>query len=338
MKLSSIIVLILSLFILFGCSTNENEPLEPEPAGEPIKLTVTYDQIYYINFAEKAVVEITNHLLESDWDLSIEALTTIQLNGGSTAPGPVTAAKVEEISFEDVKSAPEVTYMTDDQNGGYIGDNWYYYDITTHTVNPLDHFYVIRATDGEFYKLKISDAVFTSRTDGELTIYIEKVSSPPSYEIQSTIGRTLISEVPLSTIEPIYYNLKDAKIVEVSDETTSMDWDIKTSYLTVQLNGGTSGPGSCAAVMYEDVQFDSLQTIPADGYVTDDSTDALAIGDSWWSYDPGTHTLNPLPNIYVIKTSDGHYAKLEFIAKDFSSQSDGKALIKLHYTESTGKF
>jgi len=338
MKLSSIIVLLLSLFILFSCSTNENEPLAPDPPGEPMKLTVTSDQVYYINLTEQSVVEITDPLLESGWDLSIDLLTRVQLNGGSTSPGLVFATKVEGIAFEDVKNAPEVTYMTDDQNGGYIGDNWYYYDVTNHTVNPLDHFYIIRGADGEFYKFKISEAVFTSRYDGELTIYIEKVSSPPSYEIQSTIGRSLITEITLSTIESVYFNLKEAKIIDVSDETTSMNWDMKTSYLTVQLNGGTSGPGSCAAVMYEDVEFDSVLAIPADGYVMDDSTNALAIGDSWWTYDPTTHALNPISNVYVVKTSDGNYAKLEFIAKDFSSQSAGKAVIKLHYTENTGKF
>ena len=48
MKVFSIFFFIIGLFILFGCSTNENTPLEPDPPGEPLKLTVTYDQIYYI--------------------------------------------------------------------------------------------------------------------------------------------------------------------------------------------------------------------------------------------------------------------------------------------------
>ncbi len=338
MNLLSIIFLIFSLFVLFGCSTNENEPLGSEPLGEPMELAVTYDQVYYINLAEKAVVEVTDPLLDAGWDLSLDILTRIHLNGGSTAPGSVYAAKVEGIAFEDVKNAPGITYMTDDQNGGYIGEKWYYYDVTTHTVNPLDHFYVIRSIDGEFYKFKISDAVFTSRTDGELTIYIEKVSSPSSYETQSTAGRTLTTEITLSTIESVYFNLKEAKIVEVTDETTSMDWDIKTTYLTVNLNGGTSGPGDCSAIMYKDVEFDSVQAIPADGYVVDDSTIALAIGDSWWSYNPATHTLSPVPNVYIVKTVDGHHAKLEFIAKDFPTQSEGVAIIKLHYTENVDTF
>jgi hypothetical protein len=152
------------------------------------------------------------------------------------------------------------------------------------------------------------------------------------------VGRTLTTEITLSTIESVYFNLKEPKIVEVTNETTSMDWDIKTTYLTVNLNGGTSGPGNCSAIMYKDVEFDSVQAIPADGYVVDDSTIALAIGDSWWSYNPATHTLSPVPNVYIVKTVDGHHAKLEFIAKDFPTQSDGVAIIKLHYTENVGTF
>jgi hypothetical protein len=115
-------------------------------------------------------------------------------------------------------------------------------------------------------------------------------------------------------------------------------WDLKTSYLTVQINGGTSGPGACSAVMYDDVKFDSLQTIPNDGYVTDDSTSALAIGDSWYSYNPMNHTLSPVPNVYVVKTVDGNHAKIEFIAKDFSSQTEGVAVVKVHYTENQNTF
>jgi hypothetical protein len=322
MKVFSTVVLILSFLIFMGCSTNENEPLAPDPPGEPMTLTVNYDQVYYINLTDQAVVEVSDPLLENGWDLSIDLLTRIHLNGGSSAPGPVFASKIEGIAYEDVQDAPNVTYMTDDQNGGYIGDNWYFYDVTTHSVSPLDHFYVIRATDGDFYKFKIADAIFPSRTDGELTIFIEKVSSPASYETQSTVGRTLTAEITLSKVESIYFNLKDAKIVDVADGSVSMDWDIKTTYLTMQINGGTSGPGNCAAVMYEDVAFDSLETIPTDGFITDDSTSALAIG----------------PNVYVVKTIDGNHAKIEFIAKDFSSQAEGMAVVKLHYTEDMAKF
>jgi hypothetical protein len=338
MKFVSLVVVILSTLILWGCSTNENEPIAPDPNIEPLKLTVTYDEVYYINFTEKSVVEISDPLLENDWDISLDILTRIHLNGGSSAPGPVYAVKIEGIEYEDLKSAPEVTYHTDDQNGGYIGENWYFYDITSHSVSPLDHYYVIRAGDGEFYKFKISDAVFTSRTDGELTIYIEKISAPASYETQSTVGRTLTTEITLSTVETIYFNLKEAKSVEVANEDLSTEWDIKTSYLTVHINGGTSGPGPCSAAMFEDIEFDSLLTIPTEGFVTDDSTSALAIGDSWYSYNPMTHTLSPLANVYVIKTVDGNHAKIEFIAKDFSSEAEGKAIMKLHYTENESTF
>ena len=175
MKELSLIVLILSITIFSSCSTNENDPISSDPPGEPLKLTVTYEEVYYINLADQAVVEVTDPLLEKDWDISLDILTRIHLNGGASAPGPAFASKVEGIAYEEVKSAPEVTYMTDDQNGPYIGENWYYYDVTTHSVQPLDLFYIIRAADGEFYKFQISDAVFTSRTDGELTIYIEKI-------------------------------------------------------------------------------------------------------------------------------------------------------------------
>ncbi len=183
MRILSLLFLIVPLLILFGCSTNENDPMGPEDEGSTLKLTVTAAEKYYISLSKQSTIEVVDPLTNSEWDLSIENLTTIKLNGGSTAPGSVYAFVVDGIAFEDLNSAPETTYLTDDQNGPYIGDNWYFYDITTHTVNPLDTYYVILAMDGHFYKFKITDAVFSSRTDGELTIKIEKLDAPASYDI-----------------------------------------------------------------------------------------------------------------------------------------------------------
>ena len=183
MKILSLLFLIVPLLMLSACSTNENYPMGPENEGGTLKLTVTANDIYYISLSKQSSLEIADPLLSSEWDLSIENLTTIGLNGGTTAPGSVYAYLVDGIAFEDLIRAPESMYLTDDQNELYIGDNWYFYDSDNHTVKPLDPYYVIRAMNGQFYKFKITDVAFPSRYNGELTIKIEKLDPPATYEL-----------------------------------------------------------------------------------------------------------------------------------------------------------
>lgn len=335
------IVLLLSVCLFLGfmsCSTNENDPLGSEPTGQKLELTVTASETYYLKFEELASVIIENPLFSSDWDISIENLTNIKLNGGSTAPDIVCAKIMEDIPFEDITAAPDDIFETDDQSGPYIGEHWYYYDVNTHTVNPGDDSYVIKSTNGDYYKFRITDAVFTSRTDGVLTIVVDKVPSPAIEEMESVVGRVLTAHLPLIADTPTYYNLKEVAAKDVTDPSTSLEWDIVSDFTTIYSNGGSSGSGNCAAYLYEGVDFDSIMTVPAGSYVADDTTKQVkkyAIGDSWYDYNMQTHQLTVNSNVYIFKTVDGNHAKLQFIAKDFTSQSGGVAVIKYQYVEGT---
>ncbi len=319
---------------LMSCSTNENDPLGADPTGQKLELSVTASEIYYLKFEELSSVTISDPLMESGWDISIENLTNIKMNGGSTAPGPVFAKVMKDIDFEDITGAPNDVFETDDQNGAYIGENWYYYDVNTHTVNPNDDSYVIMSRDGEYYKFRITETAFSSRTDGKLTILVDKISPPANVETESVIGRVLTARLPMIAGTPTFFSLKEAKIKEVTDPATALNWDIVSDFVTINSNGGSSGPGDCAAYVYEDVDFDSIMTVPAGKYVADDTTKKeYAIGDSWYDYNGQTHQLSLNSNVYVLRTANGNHAKFQFIAADFSSQSGGEAVIKYEYVE-----
>lgn len=329
-----LVLLIVFSLIFFGCSTNENDPVGPEDTNaETFTLTVNAAQTYYFNLAQKNTVEITDPMIDSGWDLVVDNLTRFRLNGGSTAPGGVYAQLLENESFAELSKAPSQTFLTDTQDKEVIGENWYYYDITTHTVNPLDQFYVIRTVDGEYFKFQFTQTSFTSQTDGEITFSFLKIDAPDAADMADTHGRVQYFILPLSSTEEYYFNFKESKTVSVTDEMNSMDWDLKTTYLTVSLNGGSNGSGMGAAVELNDVSFDSLNTAPAAGY-TEDAVDNPVIGDNWYTYDFMTHTVSVNPLVYVVKTASGKYAKLEFTQTDFSSQSGGIAVIRFEYLDS----
>jgi len=332
----SLVVFFIFLSII-GCSKNENDPLSANEEGMTLKLTVNAADVYYIRLQDLSAVEVTDPLWDDSWDLSIENLTDIKLNGGSTAPGQVFAKMVDNMQWGDISTAPEAVYGTDDQYGNYIGENWYYYDVNTHSVNPNDNSYVIRATDGSYYKFRVKETVFTSRTDGELTLISSRVNDPASAETADVTGRVLTARFPLIGGVPTFFSLPQGKVVDVTDGSSSLAWDLQSDFVTIYANGGSSGPGAAAAAIYEDLDFDSVMVMPLGGiFVEDDSTmGKFAIGDSWYDYNPTTHTLSLKPVMYLLKTADGHFAKLQIIAADFAGQNGGEAIIKVEYVTGT---
>jgi hypothetical protein len=281
---------------------------------------------------------IDDYLMDDTWDIVIDNLTRVRLNGGSTASGDVFAAVMENVNYDDITVAPDMLYKVDTQDELAIGESWYFYDISTHTVNPLDKVYVIRAGDGSYYKFQISDVSFPSRTDGELSLRFNKISDPAAPEFLDGLDRVQYYRLPLSGASATYFNFKNATTLGVADELSSTEWDLKAAFVTVSLNGGASGPGNAGAVTYTESVFDSIYSAPADGFVMDNGDDVMAIGDSWYIYDFVTHTLSVDPKVYIVKTANGNHAKLEFVKADFSGQNDGIALIRFHYIEGTSEF
>jgi len=328
------------VLLISSCSTNENDPIDPgEPESDPIALTVNAAEIYHISLSQKKTVDVVDPLLENSWDISIDNLTHITVNGGSTAPGKVYVYQIETENYSQIKTAPDGMYNTDTQSGAVIGENWYFYDVSTHSVSPLDHVYIVKTSEGEYYKFRISESVFTSRTDGELTILIDKVPAPAAPEFQDPSGRMRTAEFSLSADKITYFQLLKGEEVEVTNPASSNDWDISSDFVTISMNGGTRGSGQAAAILDQETALDSIKSAPAEGYVMDDSTKSImAIGDAWYNYDFMTHSMSAHDYSWVLKTASGKYAKLEFVKTDFSGQSDGVVIIRFMYLESGNQF
>ncbi len=335
-------IIIAVLMMLNACSTNEN-PVEPTVPGETLKLTVTATETYFIKLTEKSEVAVTDPLMEDNWDITIDNLTRIRLNGGSTAPGAVYAAMVQGTNYDDLKAAPEAEYKTDTQTDFAIGEGWYFYNVNDHTVNPLDQIYVIKTTDGLFYKFMVTECVFTSRTDGEVKFRFDPISAPANPAYQNPGGLVRMAKFTLSGSEKTYFSLKSGGEVSITDPATSTAWDLASDFVTIYTNGGTSGPGQGAAVLYESTVFDSVDMAPQGGYLADDSLaipdPEWAIGDSWYTYDFMTHSLSlNAGNTYVLRTANGKYAKLEFVQAEFAGQSGGVAVMRVEYLENGMEF
>ncbi len=119
---------------------------------------------------------------------------------------------------------------------------------------------------------------------------------------------------PIGTGAFTFFSLRTG--AEVAD-SASTEWDLGFRGTEIRANGGTSGPGNGAALVFTGA-FEDLLAAPESGYATDD-TNRNAIpqgsGNGWYNYDPQVNLISPIPGrVLVIKTADGRYAKVRIVS------------------------
>lgn len=111
-----------------------------------------------------------------------------------------------------------------------------------------------------------------------------------------------------------FFSFKKGKIVPNSD-SLSTGWDIGFKGTSIIINGGPSRKGQGGLALYEG-KFDEVKTAPSSLTFITDSGDAPALptgsGNGWYSYNPATHEITPIPGrILIVRRADGNYTKLE---------------------------
>jgi len=110
--------------------------------------------------------------------------------------------------------------------------------------------------------------------------------------------------------------------VDSKAEVTAAEasWDVAFRRTKIMVDGGVSGGGGVEIAIAPDGDFGAMAAAPADGYFTDaadgDDADAdpdlaFAREEGWYSYDPMTHVITPRERIYVVRSTDGAYVKVQ---------------------------
>jgi hypothetical protein len=103
-------------------------------------------------------------------------------------------------------------------------------------------------------------------------------------------------------------------------EATSTSWDLAFQRTKIMVDGGVSGSGNVAVAILDGVAFDGMAAAPAGGYVTDEADgddmntdpDLAFLRDmGWYSYNPMTHVITPRERVYVVRTVEGAYVKVQ---------------------------
>ncbi len=115
-----------------------------------------------------------------------------------------------------------------------------------------------------------------------------------------------------------FINLASHKAVQV--EPLANAWDIRFGRTEFLMGGSVSGRSSIAinalggvqsaTISAEsEIELSSVTAVPASGF----SGTELAPGSSWVSYSSTTKVFTMLPVVYVVKTTEGNYAKFRMI-------------------------
>ncbi len=143
----------------------------------------------------------------------------------------------------------------------------------------------------------------------------------------------------------VYFSFVTGDSVEVAQPYNSWDWDIAFHRYDMQTNGGKTGIGKAGVIMREEQDFATLFTLPETGYYVDkiDSINYTGMPpmntvssknrelSRYMEVD--TENMPPqyklYPNVFVIRTAKGRYAKLRFT--DYRDDKNVKGYIRIEY-------
>lgn len=145
----------------------------------------------------------------------------------------------------------------------------------------------------------------------------EPVVTNKAENIHAPVTTDYTVNPPTESGEFTKFNFSIGKVV------TGNNWDIAFRGTTIIFNGGTKvgltdepARTGNAAFSLQTGTFSEIVTAPSDSEFEQDKSGTLALPKStWYSYNRQTHKISVVAGkILVIKTNNGHYAKMEILS------------------------
>lgn len=193
---------------------------------------------------------------------------------------------------------------------------WYYYAFTN-----------LNAT-------RYGEDTRNSASEGQEPPEVE-VKNPEPKEVGEALTDTITYRINASSLEEwAYFDFSTGATVK-GPEQSSLDWDIGFKRALIISNGGEANPkGMSGVVRLENAEFDSSKEAPESGYSVDIRVNPTETENpafkKWYEYSYMSHILKPKKNVYIIRTADGKYAKMQ-ILKYSCGQLTGCYTIKYVY-------
>jgi hypothetical protein len=256
---------------------------------------------FYFDLESKQRVESSN----PNWDLSLLRYK-IAVNGGASGSGGVEVALLPSTDFDAVQKAPSSGWIsdapdspTDDDDevdrSFHVGEGWYVYDITGHTLTARDIVYVVKSHEGNYYKLKMLSYYDPAGTPGFPTFKWKKIDAPSGND-------TIVVDASAMNVWT-YVSAKSGVIAAPATPETSNAWDLAFSRRQIRTNSGSSGAGlGGAQTAPAGSVYGTLITSGTTGFRSD-AAGSNPVLDGW--------TENA---VFLVRTAAGDYTKLTVVS------------------------
>ncbi|MEM6955863.1 MAG: HmuY family protein [Myxococcota bacterium] len=319
------------------------------PDGEGVQSNVDATSTDALQYIDLDTGEATDD--PERWDIAFRRFFVV-MNGGLTGNGGVSATVVESV-LSEVESAPENGYTTavadtdgdpdmepnTPFNNGV--DDWYDYDINTHTLTAKERTYVVVTTEGAFVGLQILDYYNEAGTPARVSFRwrLLEGGEPPVVVVDPPVDGGVVDAGPVDegvvipddalTVDAstrsdfLYYAVSGTELTAASADDA---WDIAFRRTDVRTNSGTSGDGYGGAKSLGDVEYDDVTSTDTFGFERDEvvlsgrpGAEATSVSDvlsRWYDYNFMFHTVSPKAEVFVLRTAAGAYFKFRIWSWD----------------------
>ena len=158
---------------------------------------------------------------------------------------------------------------------------------------------------------------------------------PPVVVVDNGDGSVTVTIDARDDVAWVYLDLESSALVTPVDPGDSPLWDLAALRFNIKTNGGSSGSGEVEVATIEGVPFDAVDQAPVDGYARDDAAGGPAAMepepgyafDLWYDYDMDEHTLSPRDVVYVVRTVEANYYKIQML--DYYNDAGTAGYVKL---------
>lgn len=132
-----------------------------------------------------------------------------------------------------------------------------------------------------------------------------------------------------------YFSFSKGSEVPVTDDS-SLDWDIAFKRTNFISNGGASNRKGTVSIVNipSTTDLDAVTSAPDTGYEEDDTWFGNIRNkqlNKWYNYSTQYHRVESKGEVYVIKTSDGKYAKMKILYYYCAGGESGCIMIEYFY-------
>ncbi len=135
----------------------------------------------YFDIDEGRELKADEAFATNAWDLSFQRYEVTMNGGGGNPTGAVQVAVLRDTAWESLTTAPSEGYRQDGSETVFNGveGGWYFYDLTKHRLVPRNELlYVVRSSEGRFFKLKMLSYYDDAGTPARLSFRYQLLQEP----------------------------------------------------------------------------------------------------------------------------------------------------------------